>query len=683
MSTSKVSLVAVAAAANRLKTGAIPKQKRQPPQPKPQKIRVCVLSSSYDGSDSPTASFDDFTCSPQFWLGRDKEKYEFVDVQVKKANSFGHVRELIASGKYDVFYNLCDGAKDEKRAGVDVVNALEALNAAYTGGDSKGFEPNKVDMKVLVANANVRTPNFVLVDSAKDLAKKCRHLKFPVIVKHMSGYASVGITKDSKCETLQQLETQVRRSIKEFNHALVEEFISGREGTVLVCPDSKMPFGVRVFQPLMFNFLKNPADFNHFHTKWNGSLDDLAFMSTSDPAYKKVHSMARNAFTHIMNGVGYGRCDFRIDEKGEVYFLEINANCGMYYDPKALPNGDYADRMVTKEKSVDGYLYDDFIETQIQSSLKAQGIRAPWYCISHDAHGHFSTRASRNVPKGTPLFSDPTYPIPVVSKALYTLGEDDATVGCVICRGDGINSVVAIRHSCEPNMQFVHGRTLTFESSRSINKGEELTVDYGTLRDPKMPAFACSCGTTSCRSVVFSDQPTPRISQQRRKWERRERLLQIKKRKAHVLEKRNGALPHEKVLSDEGDLEPVAKSMVNGVGSLHIEPSLSLSEDGDSVVGALDSLGESMEELELLEEVKDLLTEDKEIIITTPDSAAIPANATESLGISDVATSAESSPVATPPSSPATAPFPEEKKKRAYKLQPPSESTSPPPSQNN
>lgn len=516
---------AVTAATKRLQLGSSKRGKLNRAL-SPKKIRVCVLYSSYEGADSPTAAVDDYECSPRFWISeKNKDRYEFVDVALKKADSYACVRELISSGKYDVFYNLCDGAKDEKRAGVDVVLALESLNAAFTGADSRSFEPNKVDMKVLVGNANVSTPNFVLVDDAKDLGKKCRHLRFPVIVKHMSGYASVGITKESRCSTLQELEIQVRKSLKSYNHALVEEFIRGKEGTVLVCADPTKPHGIRVFQPIMYTWLQNADDFAHFESKWSWE-STCDFMPKDDPAYASVKDMAANAFKHIMNGQGYGRCDFRIDSNGTVYFLEINANCGMLYNPEVAEGGDFADMMVAEEPN---YSHDDFIGNSIAAALQKQEARAPWYCISHDAKGNFSTRSSESVPSGTALFGDPISPVPVLSKALYQLGEDDAKVGCVICRGDGINSVVAIRHSCEPNMYFVHGRTLTFESARAISKGEELTVDYATLRDPNMPAFACACGTASCRSVVFPDSPKPRVSRQASEWQRRSKMLSRRK----------------------------------------------------------------------------------------------------------------------------------------------------------
>ncbi|KAG5502913.1 hypothetical protein JKF63_04686 [Porcisia hertigi] len=475
---------------------------------KRKRIRICVLNSSYDGADSATASVDNYWCTPQHYMKKDRHKYSFADVSMKKIDSYSTVRELVTSNKYDVFFNLCDGSRDEKRAGVDVVTALEEQNAAFTGTDSRGFEPSKVDMKLMVGSSGVKVPNFVLLSNEESLAKKCRHMKFPVIVKHLSGYASVGIHKDNRCDTLDQLKTRVRGFIKEYNHALVEEFIRGREGTVLACADPGSPFGVKVFKPLMFNFLQNNDDFAYFEKKWTMECSDEAygFLASSDPAYPAITEMARNAFKYIMNGVGYGRVDFRIDElTGTPYFLEINPNCGMWYSPK--DGGDFADVMVEGDPH---WNHERFIANAVARALRDQAARKPWYFISHDRNGQFSTRASKTVPAGKCLFGDAVHPIPVVAKSLHKLGDEEPIVGCVICRGDGIHHAVALRHSCEPNMHFVHGRTLLFASKRQINVGEELTVDYATLRDESMPHFVCSCGTQNCRSVIFPMPAMPR-----------------------------------------------------------------------------------------------------------------------------------------------------------------------------
>ncbi|CAD2217371.1 hypothetical protein AGDE_10435 [Angomonas deanei] len=289
---------------------------------------------------------------------------------------------------------------------------------------------------------------------------------------------------------------------------MVEEFVRGREGTVLACADNHSPHGVKVFQPLMFSFLENGDDFAYFSKKWTMEMNDKAycFLPTNDPAYGRIVDMARNAYKYIMSNVGYGRVDFRIDEAtGEPYFLEINPNCGMWYSEK--DGGDFADLMVKNDPH---WNHEKFLNNAVSRALKEQAARKPWYFISHDKNGQFSTRAARTVPEGKCLFGDATHPIPVIAKALFKLGEAEPSVGCVVQRGDGIHQAVAIRHSCQPNMNFVHGRTLMFAAKRQINSGEELTVDYATLRDESMPHFACSCGVENCRSVVFAMPPTPR-----------------------------------------------------------------------------------------------------------------------------------------------------------------------------
>ncbi|KEG06057.1 hypothetical protein DQ04_16211000 [Trypanosoma grayi] len=504
-SSSSLGAAAASSAAANVTRGRM-KINRVVPKKKSHKLRVCVLNSSYEGSGSATAELDDYHCSPAHWV-KDKRNYSFTEVAVKKDDSYRQVRELVTTGKFDVFFNLCDGGKDEKRAGVDVVEALEEQNAAFTGTDSHSFEPSKIDMKLLVGAAGVCTPNFVLLEGVEGLAKKCRHLRFPVIVKHLSGYASVGIHKDNRCDNLEELQVKVKSFLKEFNHALVEEFIRGREGTVLTCADSSSQFGVKVFKPLMFKFLQNDDDFAYFDKKWSMECNDNAygFLPQNDPAYPQIVDMARNAFRHIMSGVGYGRVDFRIDPKGDVYFLEINPNCGMWYAEQ--DGGDFADVMVQGDKSWD---HDRFIRNAVLRAMREQVARRPWYFISHDSKGNFSTRASKTVRTGKSLFSDAAHPVPVVAQALYKLGEEDPTVGCVILRGDRLHQAVAIRHSCEPNMQFMQGRTLSLVAKRKINVGEELTVDYATLCDENMPPFACSCGTSNCRSVIFPSPPTPR-----------------------------------------------------------------------------------------------------------------------------------------------------------------------------
>ncbi len=66
--------------------------------------------------------------------------------------------------------------------------------------------------------------------------------------------------------------------------------------------------------------------------KWV-DYDDMSAFPVADPglAAKLCHDAAR-LFVGL-KGAGFGRCDFRVDDSGRPFVLEINANCGIYYPP--------------------------------------------------------------------------------------------------------------------------------------------------------------------------------------------------------------------------------------------------------------------------------------------------------------------------------------------------------------
>jgi len=68
-----------------------------------------------------------------------------------------------------------------------------------------------------------------------------------------------------------------------------------------------------------------------------------------------------------------------------------------------------------------------------------------------------------------------------------------------------------INHSCEPNLRtrIVRGHILYF-SKRSIQRGEELTVDY--RYDADITRMPCHCGAPTCRGTMN----VPRTSRSRR-----------------------------------------------------------------------------------------------------------------------------------------------------------------------
>ena len=58
-------------------------------------------------------------------------------------------------------------------------------------------------------------------------------------------------------------------------------------------------------------------------------------------------------------------------------------------------------------------------------------------------------------------------------------------------------------HSCDPNVW--HTGPYEIAARRSIEVGEEVTVDYGTQSGAPGFSMACTCTATICRGVITSD----------------------------------------------------------------------------------------------------------------------------------------------------------------------------------
>jgi D-alanine-D-alanine ligase len=156
------------------------------------------------------------------------------------------------------------------------------------------------------------------------------------MVKHPNSYGSVGMTRKSRVENVKELRRQVRRLSKRFKSARVEEFIIGREFTTFVVDnpdDLSDPF---VYPPA--ELIMPPGErFLHKYVKWKKYVY-LKQVDDVDLA-RRLKDMSRKLYG-ALNGVGYARCDIRMNEQGGLFMLEINPNNGILYEPKDLGPAD-------------------------------------------------------------------------------------------------------------------------------------------------------------------------------------------------------------------------------------------------------------------------------------------------------------------------------------------------------
>lgn len=295
-------------------------------------MKICILTPGYTDSTSLTKDVD-IPYDAAAYL----HEHECVTVVIERGAADAQVAAL-AGRDFDLFLNLCDCTIYEDCAGLDVLLALERLGVAYTGANAAFFAHTRHDLKAACLAAQVKTPAFAFVERLDQVEAVADALRFPLIAKHPDSYCSVGLTRESRVETLSQLALQAERMLNAFGGVLVEEFIEGREFTVLVIEDPAAPAQPVAFQPLEFLFPAGES-FKHFDLKWV-AYQGMTGVPCQDPVLSTRLQEAACRLFVALNGNGYARFDWRMDRAGELYVLDANANCGIFYPPQTPGSAD-------------------------------------------------------------------------------------------------------------------------------------------------------------------------------------------------------------------------------------------------------------------------------------------------------------------------------------------------------
>jgi D-alanine-D-alanine ligase len=319
-------------------------------------MRVCVLSDEELEDFDPAPFLQDY-------------EWEMVTLQ---APVLEKIQAIAAQNKFDVYLNVCEGYEDGEEdvytyRGIDVINALEQLNLPYTGANPRFFDPSREEMQAAADANGIGFAKGYRVKTVEEAEKLVKNLRYPIMVKHPQSYGSTGMFRESRVDSLEQLRVQVERVCAEFGAARMEEFIVGKEFNVFVVDnpdDFDNPF---VYPPTELIFPQG-EEFWHTDIKWDYNVI-FDFKQVTDPALvSRLQDMGRRMFL-AMQGMGYGRCDIRMNEKGELFILEINPNGAIMLLPEEYGPADY---MILYDK--DGY--HGFFDRIFRSALIRQKMRA-------------------------------------------------------------------------------------------------------------------------------------------------------------------------------------------------------------------------------------------------------------------------------------------------------------------
>jgi D-alanine-D-alanine ligase len=319
-------------------------------------MRVCVLSDEVLEDFDPEPFLKDF-------------EWEMVTLH---APVLEQIKTLASQNKFDVYLNVCEGYEENddyktEYRGIDVINALEELNLPYTGANARFFDPTREEMQA-VADANgIGFAKGYRVKTVEQAERLVKDLRFPIMVKHPQSYGSTGMFRESRVDSPEHLRLQVERICAEFGAARMEEFIVGREFNVFVVDnpdDFDHPF---VYPPTELIFPEG-EEFWHTDIKWDYNVV-FDFKQVTDPQLvSRLQDIGKRMFV-AMQGTGYGRCDVRMNEMGELFILEINPNGAIMLRPEEYGPADY---MILYDQ--DGYR--GFFDRVFRSAIIRQKMRA-------------------------------------------------------------------------------------------------------------------------------------------------------------------------------------------------------------------------------------------------------------------------------------------------------------------
>jgi len=243
--------------------------------------------------------------------------------KVKKIGNAANLLETIDNLGVDIVFNISEGLSGRNRES-QVPILLEMAGVPFVGADALtlGLTLDKVMAKKIFIADGIPTPKFFEVSSALSLTNH-DHCAFPLIVKPRFEGSSKGLSESSRVENMDELKKQVEFIIKTYKQpALVEEFISGQEFTVAIVGNEN-PEVMPVVQIKIDGKLKLNDKFYTFARITSDRLEYICPAKITSDLKKKLDDLALKVY-RCVECRDFGRVDFRVDQNGNPFCLEIN-----------------------------------------------------------------------------------------------------------------------------------------------------------------------------------------------------------------------------------------------------------------------------------------------------------------------------------------------------------------------
>ena len=283
--------------------------------------------------------------------------YNVRIVPVKDMKFVDEIRESC-----DGVFNLVETLNEKAANSHLVPQILEFMNVSFTGSGSNAIAvtTDKILTKSVLYSNGVPTAQWCSLNSSGDFEEGT------YIFKPVSEDASLGITSENVCivKDMKMAQELIVRFQKRYGLPFFcEKYISGREFNVSVIGINGRP---KVFHPAEMIFIGDNEEGKivDYDAKWNEDSENYrnSFRSFSNARedrslFEKLEKITCRCWD-LFGLAGYARVDFRVDENGNPYVLEINAN------PCLSSNGGFAAAVLNG-----GFSFPDTIRIIVSEAL--------------------------------------------------------------------------------------------------------------------------------------------------------------------------------------------------------------------------------------------------------------------------------------------------------------------------